>query len=291
MNSAEPPWSSVSHIEEPYQRPMAVMFVDLDHFMRTCIDLPAGQVFLLIEAFQRLVADAVASFAGRINSYQGDGILAVFGDQPGRTDCATRSLDCAQTILGRISAVNLDRILAGDRSMSVSIGLQYGPVWTGTISISQRFGPTLIGDAVNVAVRLEQHARALGTRIVAGDDLMRQVHCERGASVPEPVRFVDAGPLRISGRGNPVHVWVHRTQAAEISIEIVPPTSSTPLVGAAVASGPHDRAPEVQKPCACRDRCTCNLLVKRKEGQRARTGLRLRASEKLDVQPMACGQR
>ena len=291
MNSAEPPWSSVSHIEEPYQRPMAVMFVDLDHFMRTCIDLPAGQVFLLIEAFQRLVADTVASFAGRINSYQGDGILAVFGDQPGRTDCATRSLDCAQTILGRISALNLDRILAGDRSMSVSIGLQYGPVWTGTIGISQRFGPTLIGDAVNVAVRLEQHARALGTRIVAGDDLMRQAHCERGTGVPEPVSFVDAGPLRIGGRGDPVHVWVHRTQVAEISIEILPPTSSTPSVGAAVASGPGDRAPEVQKPCACRDRCTCNLLVKRKQGQRTRAGLRLRASEKLDVQSMACGQR
>jgi adenylate cyclase len=291
MNSAEPPWSSVSHIEEPYQRPMAVMFVDLDHFMRTCIDLPAGQVFLLIGAFQRLVADALASFAGKINSYQGDGILAVFGDQPGRTDCATRSLDCAQTILGRISALNLDRILAGDRSMSVSIGLQFGPVWTGTIGISQRFGPTLIGDAVNVAVRLEQHARALGTRIVAGDDLMRQAHRERGTSLPGPERFVDAGPLRIGGRGDPVHVWVHRTQATEISIKILPPTSSTSSAGAGVASGPDDRTSEVQKPCVCRDRCTCSLLVKRKEGQRARAGLRLRASEKLDVQLTACGQR
>src|SRR5258708_26842071 len=159
---------------------MAVMFVELYHFMRTCIDLPAGQVFLLIEAFQRLVADTVASFAGRINSYQGDGILAVFGDQPGRTDCATRSLDCAQTILGRISALNLDRILAGDRSMSVSIGLQYGPVWTGTIGISQRFGPTLIGDAVNVAVALAQNPRAPRPQGGAGGGPLGPGHCERG---------------------------------------------------------------------------------------------------------------
>src|ERR1700761_7470209 len=122
MKSAEPPWSSISHVEEPYQRPMAVMFVDLDHFMRTCIDLPAEQVFLLIEAFQRLVTDAVASFAGRIHSYQGDGVLAVFAALPGRADCATRSLACAQTILGRIGTLNLNRILAGDRAMSVSIG-------------------------------------------------------------------------------------------------------------------------------------------------------------------------
>jgi class 3 adenylate cyclase len=288
MKSAEPQSSAASHPDEPYQRPMAVMFVDLDHFMRTCIDLPAGQVFLLIEAFQRLVADTVASFAGRINSYQGDGILAVFGDLPGRADCATRSLDCAQAILGRIGTLNLNRILAGDRSMSVSIGLQYGPVWTGTIGISQRFGPTLIGDAVNVAVRLEQHARALGTKIVVGDDLMRQARRER--RVPELVTFVDAGPLCIGGRGDPVDVWVHRTQASEISIEILPPNSSTPSVGATVAFGPDHPAPEVQKPCACQDRCTCNLLVKRREGQRTRAGLRLRVSEGLDVQPMACGQ-
>lgn len=290
MNSAEPQSSAASRLAEPYQRPMAVMFVDLDHFMRTCIDLPAGKVFLLIEAFQRLVADTVASFAGRINSYQGDGILAVFSDLPGRADCATRSLDCAQTILGRIGTQNLDRILAGDRSMSVSIGLQYGPVWTGTIGISQRFGPTLIGDAINVAVRLEQHARGLGTRIVIGDDLMRQAGGERGTSGPEPGTFVDAGPLRIGGRGNPVHVWVHQAQVTEILIGILPPTSSTPSM-AGVAPGPDDRAPEVQKPCTCRGHCTCNLLVKRKEGQRSRAGLRLRASEGFDVQPMACGRR
>jgi class 3 adenylate cyclase len=291
MNSAEPQSSSVSHIEEPYQQPMAVMFVDLDHFMRTCIDLPAGQVFLLIEAFQRLVADTVASFAGSINSYQGDGILAVFGDQPGRADCATRSLDCAQTILGRISVVNLKRILAGERSMSVSIGLQYGPVWTGTIGISQRFGPTLIGDAINVAVRLEQHARALGTKIVVGDDLMRQARCQRGTSVRELVRFVDAGSLFVGGRGDPVDVWVLQTQASEISTEILPQMSSIPSPDAGAAPGPDDRAPEVQQPCIREERCTCNLPHKRREGQRARPGLRVRASEKSDVRLTACGQR
>jgi class 3 adenylate cyclase len=289
MKSFEPPWSSVSHVEEPYQRPMAVMFVDLDHFMRTCIDLPAEQVFLLIEAFQRLVADAVASFAGRINSYQGDGVLALFDDLPGRADCATRSLDCAQAILGRIGTLNLNRILAGDRAMSVSIGLQHGVVWTGTIGVSRRFGPTIIGDAVNVAVRLEQHARALGTRIVVGDDLMRQARGERGTGVPEPARFVDGGPLLIGGRGNPVHVWVHQTQSNEISVKILPPTSSTPVLGAGAGSGAHHRAFEVEKACACRDRCSCNLLFKRKEGQRIRAGLP--ASKRLNVQSMACGQR
>jgi class 3 adenylate cyclase len=200
-------------IHGPYHQPMAVMFVDLDHFMRICIDVPAEDVFVLIGEFQRVVTGTVSSFEGEINAYQGDGILVAFGNVADRADCATRALRCARTILEQINGLNLDQTI-GVEVISASIGLQYGQVWSGTIGVSKHFGPTLIGDAVNVAVRLERLARELSTKMVLGDDFMHRLRCERATGATELSGFADAGPLFIGGRYEPINVWSLLAQAS-----------------------------------------------------------------------------
>ena len=75
------------------------------------------------------------------------------------------------------------------------------------VGIFLSFGPMLIGDAINLAVRLEQHARVLGTRIVVGNELMQRARCECGGGA-ELTKFVEAGARSISGRVDPVNVWV-----------------------------------------------------------------------------------
>jgi adenylate cyclase len=190
------------------RQPMAAMFVDLDCFMRMCLDFPAEDVLLLIGQFQRIVTDAVSSFGGEVNGYQGDGALATFGKSAGRTDCATRALGCARALIDEIGTLSLRETDGTPRSISASIGLQYGQVCSGTISISNRFGPTLVGDAVNVAVRLEQHARSFGTRIVVGNELMQRARCECASGGAELAKFVEAGTLSLGGRTDPVNVWI-----------------------------------------------------------------------------------
>ena len=215
-------------IHGPYRQPMGVMFVDLDHFMGICIDVPPHDVFALIREFQRIVTDTVSSFKGELNAYQGDGVLATFGNLDGRPDCATRTLRCAWEILEQIGALNLDETIGGDQPVSASIGLQYGQVWSGTIGVSRRYGPTLVGDAVNVAARLEQQAHALGTKIVVGDELMQMARCERASSAGELGRFVCSGPLSVHGRRTPINVWVLQTLAVESLSEY---TSTPPVDG------------------------------------------------------------
>src|SRR5215813_1319521 len=108
MISTESRTNVISYPEAPHHRQMAVMFVDLDHFMRICIDDPPEVVFGLLNDFQRLVTDLVSGFKGELNSYQGDGVLAIFADTADSPDCATRALRCAQIILDRIEALSLD---------------------------------------------------------------------------------------------------------------------------------------------------------------------------------------
>ena len=195
-------------VHGPFGQPTAVMYVDLDHFMRICIDASAHTVFALIRDFQRVVTDAVSDFKGELNAYQGDGVLATFSELPGRADCASRALKCALTILEQISALNGEHAIGDHGPVSVCIGLQYGEVWSGTIGISERFGPTLVGDAVNVAVRLEQAAHSLGTKIVVGDDFIQIARCS------ELVHFARACPLQLRGRREPVNVWTLQSNAA-----------------------------------------------------------------------------
>jgi adenylate cyclase len=219
MTSAEPYANIIRYREAPRHRHMAVMFVDLDHFMRICIDELPEAVFGLLSDFQHMVTGVVSSFGGELNSYQGDGVLATFGDLGERADCATRTLRCARTILEHVRALNLDYTKPRSPSVSVSIGLQYGQVWMSTLNSSKHFGPTLIGDAINVAARLEQHAGTLGAKIVAGADLIQRARRESASNASELAQFVSAGPLFVRGRQTPVDIWKFQIQSGELLLK------------------------------------------------------------------------
>ena len=214
--ATEPLANVIRYPEAPRHRRMAVMFVDLDHFMRICIDELPEAVFGLLSEFQRMVTDVVSSFGGELNSYQGDGVLATFGDLGERANCATRTLRCARTILERVGTLSLDYTSVRSRSVSVSIGLQYGQVWTSTLHSSKHFGPTLIGDAVNVAARLEQQAGTLGAKILVGDDLIQRARRESALKACELAQFVNAGPLFVRGRKTPVDIWKFQIESGEL---------------------------------------------------------------------------
>jgi class 3 adenylate cyclase len=205
--------------EAPHRRNVAVMFVDLDHFMRICIDDPPEVVFGLLNDFQRVVTDLVLSFKGELNSYQGDGVLAILADAADRSDCATRTLRCARKILDGIESLSLDQLNARGRSISVSVGLQYGETWSSTLHTSRGFGPTLIGDAVNVAARLERQAQVLDTTMVVGDDLIKKARSEIGSRASDLTPFANVGPVYVHGRRNPVYVWKLRTHPHELRLD------------------------------------------------------------------------
>lgn len=187
----------------------AVMFVDLDHFTGMCVDEPLDLVFRLVKNFHLMVAASVSRFRGRLSSRLGDGAMVIFNDLGGgQSDCATRALKCAQAILERVDELSARHIDAGGRSVSLSIGLQYGAIFSGTICNSKRFGPMIIGDAVNVANRLEQRGHELRTKLVVGDDLVRRARHEARPDIRQLARLVHVGPIFLNGKARPVDVWV-----------------------------------------------------------------------------------
>lgn len=189
-------------------RQLAVMFADLDHFTQLCSEASPEDVSRVVQDFQHVVTRSVSHYKGTVNSLTGDGVMATFRDLAGRAGCATRALGCARSILERVNALNLECSGVGARSFSVSIGLQYGQVFFCGIDTPRRLGPTIIGDAINVASRLERRARELSAMIAVGDELVQRARQESGRDASELAPLVYVGPLSLDGRTAMVSTWV-----------------------------------------------------------------------------------
>jgi adenylate cyclase len=193
---------------QPRCRRVAVMFADLDHFTQLCSEVPPSKVYRLVQDFQRVVTHSVSRCNGTVNAFSGDGALATFHDLAGRAGCATRALKCASIVLEGIQDLNRGYRAVGASSISVSIGLQYGQALFGDMAVPSRFGSTIIGDAVNVASRLEQRARALSARIVVGDELVQRARQESGTDASELMPLAYVGHLSLDGRTGKVGTWI-----------------------------------------------------------------------------------
>ena len=106
-----------------------------------------------------MVTDAVAEHEGTVVSFLGDGVMAVFGAPVSSDDHAQRALAAARQLAGPgIAAVNR----AAGTTFAVGIGLNSGPVVSGTVGPARRIEYATVGDTTNVAAKVQAHTKSAG---------------------------------------------------------------------------------------------------------------------------------
>ncbi|UHC18809.1 adenylate/guanylate cyclase domain-containing protein [Methylobacterium currus] len=117
-------------------------------------------VALLVTGFRRCVAQAARETGGVIDKFMGDGALVVFGVPEARADAAAQAIAFAGRLEGLVAEWN-----AGQREapVRIGIGVHCGEVFVGVVGDDDRLEFTVLGDAVNVAARLEQATKTFGT--------------------------------------------------------------------------------------------------------------------------------
>jgi class 3 adenylate cyclase/DNA-binding NarL/FixJ family response regulator len=182
---------------EPQEVVVSVLFSDIRGFSTIAERLGARDVAAVVGTHLSAMAEVVAAHGGTIDKFQGDAVMAVFGAPEPFDDHAERALRCAIAMQTRQTQLNAAGWgVDGLPSLDVGIGVNTGQVIAGTVGGGGRLEYTVVGDAVNVASRLQSEAD--GGEIVAAASTV-----EAAASIAcEPI-----GPRHVKGRAEPVEVF------------------------------------------------------------------------------------
>lgn len=187
---------------------VAVLFADIQGFTSLSETLPPEAVVDLLRSFHERMETAVFAHDGTLDKYMGDGLMATFGTpNPGERD-ATNALLTARRMLAEIEDLNRTRTTARQAPLKLSIGIHYGPVVQGDIGGGRRLEFTVLGDTVNVASRLEEMTRELGTSLAISSELVDQLKNETaGTDLPQLEGLVESPPQEVRGRAGRLGLW------------------------------------------------------------------------------------
>jgi len=175
------------------RREVTVMFVDLRDFTTFAEANTAEDTVARLNALFEIVVPAVVDADGHVNKFLGDGALAVFGAPNELADHADAAVN---------AAVLIQRLVAQrfGRELRIGIGINTGVVIAGTIGGGNHLEFTLIGDATNVAARVEQLTKTTGNTIL----LTKQ--CVDALASPLP-GLIDRGFHVLKGKSAAVQVF------------------------------------------------------------------------------------
>jgi adenylate cyclase len=145
-------------------REATIVFLDLRGFTAASTTLSPTELIALLGEYQRLAVPLLQRHHGSIDKFMGDGILASFGAVAPSARHAADALRAVDDILQAVDAWRAQRLARGLVAPDVGAGLAQGGVVFGIIGDGQRLEYTVIGDAVNLAAKLEKHNKAEQTR-------------------------------------------------------------------------------------------------------------------------------
>lgn len=154
------------------------MFSDIRGFTGLSESLSPEEVTsLLTRYFDRMVG-SVHRFNGTMDKFMGDGMMVLFGAPRGLANPCESAVRCGFDMVEQLRKLNEEFATEGLPPVAIGIGINYGKVVVGNIGSTERHNYSAIGDAVNVASRIEGLTKRLGTPIVMTDQVKTQLSGE-----------------------------------------------------------------------------------------------------------------
>lgn len=176
-------------------RIVTCLFCDMRDFTPRAESRDPQQLFTELNRYFADVVDAVLTNEGTIDKFIGDAVMAVFGAPLDQSDHAERAVKCALTIQQRIDTLN--QTYCRDLPMSVGIGINTGAAIAGCLGTDERMEYTVLGDAVNIAARLEGQAEP--GQILISDSTRRNI------AGGFKLKFM--GPIDLKGKSKAIDVF------------------------------------------------------------------------------------
>jgi class 3 adenylate cyclase len=195
-------------------RTASILFCDLRGFTAMAESAPPAEVVASLNEFFTVMTVWVRECGGFVDKFIGDAMLVVFGlfdDTSGATGDhetaranagAAAAVACALGMHERVAGLNAVRARRGQAPLAVSIGIHCGDILAGTIGAADRHEYTVIGDAVNVASRLQQLCKEEGRTMMVSDAVYT-----RARAAGCTAELASHEPVTLRGRREPIGVW------------------------------------------------------------------------------------
>jgi len=169
------------------EKNVAVLFTDLANYTEFAESLPAYDVVHVLNRYYQTMNDIVVEHGGVISDVAGDGMLILFGACTKEHGLVMDAISTVQAMSKELDSFN--EYLQGmfGRSFGLRAGINFGPAIIGHFSTGPMSKVAAIGDAVNLASRIEQANKAFGSRLLISDSAYQQVKGKVGISASHQV--------------------------------------------------------------------------------------------------------
>ncbi len=183
----------------------AILTCDLRDFTKFSMDCPPREIMALLNDYQARMVGIINRHGGVVDKFPGDGIMVMFNTVTKSPTFAADALRCVDDMAVEAETWAAERRAADDIPIEVVFSVAAGPVLFGAVGDDTRLEYTVIGDAGNVAAKLEKHTRdeaVHGLTTKTAYDLA----CAQGYRPPTAKEIRPA--CKISGLGEPVDLVV-----------------------------------------------------------------------------------
>ncbi len=179
-------------------REMSVLFSDVRNFTTISEGLSATELTAMMNAYLTEMTKTIQSERGTIDKYIGDAIMAFWGAPVKDEHHAANALKSAMAMQETLKIIAPDFIKRGWPKLDIGVGLNCGSMNVGDMGSAFRRAYTVMGDAVNLASRLEALTKEYGVGILVSENIV--------AAVPGMI-YRELDRVRVKGKLEPITIF------------------------------------------------------------------------------------
>ena len=182
--------------QDSKEQDVAIMFTDIVGFTNISEKMHPREVMQLLSEYQTLMVDAIFANNGTVDKFIGDAVMANFGTPHTNGNDAQNAFDCALEMQEKMIEWNEARRAKDLPEIRHRIGIHFGPCFVGNVGSEQRIEFAVVGDAVNVASRICDAGKTIGSNFVISVDLFKRLETTEN--------FQTIKNFQIRGRKEPI---------------------------------------------------------------------------------------
>lgn len=185
-------------------RDLTVMFTDIRNFTTISESMTPEALINTMNDFLTPMSDVVMKTRGTIDKYMGDAMMAFWNAPLDDASHARHAVEAALTMKKALEPVNAALKLQAEKEgrepllLAAGIGINTGPCAVGNMGSKQRFAYSALGDAVNLASRLEGQTKSYGLDLLVGEETITQIG---------NFAYVEIDLIKVKGKTKPVRIY------------------------------------------------------------------------------------